>query len=306
MPPLKEIIQNSWMASRQEFQFPVKDEDRIKSLRHRWDNCINTVLKVTKTFALSTEYTAQWFDKLVDLHSDTERSYHTLCHLEEVFGFVDLLMLNYEQANYDSSDTITSNFLNFDAYTAIIDLSVFFHDAIYNPKSGTNEEDSAELFDQFVNEVFGDNEAALSAPTKITKKEWSGFKAVKNFIIATKSHILDGAVDMRNEEIPYLQIFLDADMAVLGKSWEAYQYYASLIRQEYKYVPHDLYCEKRAEILQSFIGSVGGDSKTVYLNEHMREALEDRAIANLKREIAILQKGDIPGSIVLTKAKFDC
>jgi hypothetical protein len=38
----------------------------------------------------------------------------------------------------------------------------------------------------------------------------------------------------------------------------------------------------------------------------MREALEDRAIANLKREIAILQKGDIPGSIVLTKAKFDC
>jgi predicted metal-dependent HD superfamily phosphohydrolase len=111
---------------------------------------------------------------------------------------------------------------------------------------------------------------------------------------------------MRDEEIPYLQIFLDADMAVLGKSWEAYQYYASLIRQEYKYVPHDLYCEKRAEILQSFIGSVGGDSKTVYLNEHMREALEDRAIANLKREIAILQKGDIPGSIVLTKAKFDC
>ena len=263
-------------------------------LRDRWDNCINTVLKVTKASALPIEYTSQWFDKLVNLHSDAERSYHTLCHLEEMFGFVDLLLIpnDYEANNSDSSDTITPDFLTFDAYEAIIALSVFFHDAIYNPKSGTNEEDSAELFDQFVKEVFGDPEVSLSPPAK----EWSGFKAVKQFIIATKSHSLDGATNIEDEEIPFLQIFLDADMAVLGKSSEAYENYASLIRQEYAHVPHNVYCEKRAEILQSFIGSVGGNAKTVYLNAHMREALEERAIANLKREIAILQTGQIPGT----------
>jgi len=213
-----------------------------------------------------------------------------------MFGFVDLLLSEYE-THFGRSDVITSapNIIDFDAYRAVIELSVFFHDAIYNPKSGTNEEDSAKLFLQFVEDLFGNNHVVASDSLSKLTKEWSGFNTVKRFIIATKSHSLDDT-NIKDEEIPFLQIFLDADMAVLGKTPQAYEYYASLIRKEYAHVPLDVYCDKRAEILQSFIGSVGDNLKTVYLNEHMREALEDRAITNLKREIAILRKGQIPGS----------
>jgi predicted metal-dependent HD superfamily phosphohydrolase len=296
MEPLLNRIQNTWMASRQEFHFPLKHEGRLNSLHHRWENCINTILKVIEASPSSTECIAQWFEKLIALHSDAERHYHTLCHLEEMFGFVDLLLSEYE-THFGRSDVITSapNIIDFDAYRAVIELSVFFHDAIYNPKSGTNEEDSAKLFLQFVEDLFGNNHVVASDSLSKLTKEWSGFNTVKRFIIATKSHSLDDT-NIKDEEIPFLQIFLDADMAVLGKTPQAYEYYASLIRKEYAHVPLDVYCDKRAEILQSFIGSVGDNLKTVYLNEHMREALEDRAITNLKREIAILRKGQIPGS----------
>ena len=108
-------------------------------------------------------------------------------------------------------------------------------------------------------------------------------------------------------------------MAVLGKNQQAYDHYASLIRLEYIHVPKDVYCEKRAEILKSFVGSVNSNnvdnkdmdgeedevankrreanhnrSKTIYLTQSMRDALEQRAIANLQREIESLENGIIP------------
>lgn len=80
--------------------------------------------------------------------------------------------------------------------------------------------------------------------------------AVVEYILATKSHPVDRRADP-------LSCFLDADMAVLGKRPEAYDGCAALIREEYRHVPHDVYCEKRADILADFIGGVGGGG-TVY------------------------------------------
>ena len=117
--------------------------------------------------------------------------------------------------------------------------------------------------------------------------------------------------------LKYLKLFLDADMAVLGKESNAYDHYAALIRKEYIHVPHDLYCEKRAEILQSFVTILlktveenkddsdnklhNSDKKVqdkkvryIFASKIMREALERRAVNNLQREIKGLKQGQIP------------
>lgn len=59
-----------------------------------------------------------------------------------------------------------------------------------------------------------------------------------------------------DDEIRYQKLFLDLDMAVLGKNWSpAYTSYAYCIRQEYSFVPRDVYCTKRAEILTRFLST---------------------------------------------------
>jgi len=252
------------------------------------------------------QFTIKWFEKIVSLHSEEDRKYHTLCHLEEMFGFVDLIIHN------DDGFKSEKETMNWDTYDTIITLSIFFHDAIYNPKSNTNEEDSIILYQQFENELF----QLLSA--KDTERQenenrssrWIGSDRVCTYIQATKSHNLDGIVNDSSSScigkddtsIKCIKIFLDADMAVLGKYPTAYDHYASLIRKEYIHVPHELYCEKRAEILQSFVSNVTNTEKEgkvekrfIFASDIMRETFEEKAIDNLQREIGMLRQGIIPG-----------
>jgi len=114
-----------------------------------------------------------------------------------------------------------------------------------------------------------------------------------------------------------LSLFLDLDMSVLGKSQQAYMSYAGLIRKEYSFVPRTTYCEKRAEILQSFLTTTTNTTtntttttdeknhddddddkqkiqKPIYLSKIFQDAFEDRARQNLTNEIELLQKGTIP------------
>ena len=101
-----------------------------------------------------------------------------------------------------------------------------------------------------------------------------------------------------------LLCFLDADMVVvLSKQPDAYEYYVALIREEYKYIPHDTYCKKRAKILECFLGSNEIEGSTaraspiasIFITGAVQEFFEAQAVANLRREINILQKGVIPG-----------
>jgi len=111
--------------------------------------------------------------------------------------------------------------------------------------------------------------------------------------------------------------FLDADLAVLGKQPAAYDHYAALIREEYQHVPHNTYCEKRADILESFLGENGdgdggkiedgtpttssssGATTTIFRTVAMQESFEEQAVANLRREIDTLRKDVIPSHFLM-------
>ena len=129
---------------------------------------------------------------------------------------------------------------------------------------------------------------------------------MEKFIIATKSHLIDsssnkflatdenGATNLNRYLSQILSAFLDADMAVLAKDSDAYRVYSSLIRKEYIHVPREMYCQKRSEILQSFLEDSNGKVKSIFANDKMRRWFEQKARQNLLEEIAMLKVGVIP------------
>lgn len=240
---LLSAISSSFMAKNVDFDSP--SQHVVESLKARW-----TTIVCPPLFRNDTTTMGRWWDRIVNLHSAPDRRYHTLVHLFEMMGYVDLV----EQS---TNPTMI--------------LAVFFHDAIYDATSGTNEEDSANLFREFCNDMHCRDAEIVSS--------------VIRYILQTKSHVIPKDGCDRN-----LALFLDIDMAVLGKDEPAYLHYASLIRQEYHFVEQSVYCEKRANILSTFLGE-----KDIFASQLLNEALEPQARHNLRMEIELLKAGAIPG-----------
>ena len=147
-------------------------------------------------------------------------------------------------------------------------IAAFFHDVIYCARSGTSKEDSAAYYRKFEIELQRETYSRPSGgsdgisinvtiPIPTTTRLSDVSDTVVQFILATKSHTAtDDNATMGTRTNINLLYFLDADMVVvLSKQPDAYDYYAALIREEYKYIPHDTYCEKRAKIMGCFLGS---------------------------------------------------
>lgn len=246
-----------------------------------------------------------WFNKIISAHAqasarnDTDgepRHYHTMVHLEEMFGYLDWSLSAVLPSTFDDDED--SDQLRFSA-SALCTMATFFHDAVYNPRSGTNEEDSTVLYERFASEL--DDLFTLQRRDKIGDRNWptrerpqSFHVSVVRFILCTKSHTV-AKVHMSETERHALECFLDADMSVLGKYREAYSTYAAAIRSEYGHVPHEIYCRERGLILRKFLKGIKEGISPLYITMCMREELENRAVENLCWEIRMLEKGIIPG-----------
>ena len=299
-----DAIINSWMTTNVDFAIPSKE--RLTALRDLWmsttTSCYSLPVACSKeggdeqqeendsqvesnSGAVTTTATPKvlsalerWWDRLEKLHCEPKRAYHTLVHLEEMVGYLRLF------PQLDSPSIV---------------LAIFFHDAIYDPTSGTNEEDSAKLFRTFHTEL-----SELTGRSTLDANDNQGhpaenqdhggdgdgcwIKSVMDMILATKSHQCPGTDDSSQE----LCLLLDFDMAVLGKEPDAYDGYAGLIRREYSFVDRSTYCSKRADILESFL-----QVPFIFGTDDIRSALEDRARSNIQREMESLRKGVIPGEI---------
>jgi predicted metal-dependent HD superfamily phosphohydrolase len=211
-------------------------------------------------------YHDDWFNRLYRQHNEAGRFYHTSVHLKEILEYLELLAL--EQQTNLGVPTATTTEIRF---------ATFFHDAVYNPQSSRNEQDSAKLFQEFCKQA-----KIIPESTKNT---------VVRLILATEKHQVLLANDDDVDDESLQQLFLDLDMAVLGKQPEAYLAYAALIRKEYAFVPREVYCEKRAAILESFL-----ERRRIYLSELLfHEAFEATARRNLQSEIDLLKQGVVPG-----------
>ncbi|MCX6850812.1 MAG: N-methyl-D-aspartate receptor NMDAR2C subunit [Verrucomicrobia bacterium] len=132
----------------------------------------------------------------------------------------------------------------------LIEMALWFHDAVYDPQGSENEELSARM----ALEALGDSEMACE---------------VARLILLTKSHQPgDGPDDAW---------IIDIDLAIFAQPMERVREYERQIRAEYAWVPEEVYVEKRAEILTGFL-----KREQIYLTAWARERYESQARANLR------------------------
>lgn len=135
--------------------------------------------------------------------------------------------------------------------------SLFYHDAIYNASKRDNEEKSAELAKE--------NLSLISYP--IDK-----INTCCEQIMATKSH----AVSDNNDT----NFFTDADLSILGQSWEDYAMYYQQVRKEYAVYPDFLYNPGRKKVLQHFL-----KMDRIFKTDYFFEKFEKQARKNLSQEL---------------------
>lgn len=188
--------------------------------------------------------------------------------------FKDLRIAYSEPArHYHTATHIADCLEQFDAVAGAVrdpealELALWFHDAVYDPRAADNEARSAELA-AFVLDRAG------AAPALVT--------AVGALILTTRTHEPAGLPDA-----PWL---LDIDLAVLGRPRAEFLRYEAAIRAEYAWVGLPEYCAKRAEILARFLAR-----PALYLTPPFQQRFETAARANLHRSVAALSSGRLPG-----------
>jgi predicted metal-dependent HD superfamily phosphohydrolase len=187
-------------------------------------------------------------DELLARHAEPHRRYHTAHHVMWVARHVDELLLH--EPGVSDGDAVRA--------------AALYHDVVYDPRSSSNERDSAAL-----------------ARRDLADIGWEPARCelVAALVEATATHeatIADAAV------------LLDADLSILGAQPSAYAAYVSGVRAEYAFVPEDSWRTGRASVLQAFL-----DRPRIYATDTMFAAREPRARANLSAELATLGRGPI-------------
>jgi len=140
--------------------------------------------------------------------------------------------------------------------------ALFYHDYIYNVLKKDNEERSAQKAVHVLRTLSIDSERSALC---------------KDIILATQGHQIT-----ENSDINY---FTDADLSILGSSWQEYQAYYTNVRKEYKYYPNFMYHKGRIKVLQHFI-----DMPRIFKTDTFYNKFEKQAKNNLQQEINFLSK----------------
>ncbi|GAA4309711.1 hypothetical protein GCM10023149_04140 [Mucilaginibacter gynuensis] len=139
---------------------------------------------------------------LFDYYREPHRFYHTLEHLDDIYQ-------QLQNNNLGDNDALL--------------LATVFHDIIYDPRSATNEEDSAKYF----NEVFHGDQVLKDTVTEI--------------IIDTKTH---------QPKSELSRIFSEADLNILRQPFSKLMVYERQIFKEFQFVDYSIYRQKRVEVLE--------------------------------------------------------
>ena len=139
----------------------------------------------------------------------------------------------------------------------ILLFTLFYHDLIYDSLKLDNEKQSSEIAEKRLKQ--------LSIPSDKIEK-------CKAQILATKSHDLSS-----DEDTNY---FTDADLSILGQSWEVYSKYSQNVRKEYSIYPDFVYNSGRKKVLKHFLSM-----DKIFKTDYFYDKFEQQARVNLKKEL---------------------
>lgn len=185
-----------------------------------------------------TPPSAEFYVELVDCYNEAGRAYHNLLHL---------------RACLRHFDTVVDHL----AAPAQVELALWCHDVIYDPRRQDNEAASVAWATTLL--------TAAQAPAAL-------ISSISELILLTRHDqpptTSDGA---------YL---LDIDLAILGAATARFDEYERQIRQEYQWVPWPRYAQRRRAVLQAFLARL-----TIYHTPYFQAQWEAAARTNLVRSL---------------------
>lgn len=182
------------------------------------------------------------FDDMMARYREPHRSYHTDRHLRECLERLD-------QVSSLARDP------------AVLELALWYHDAVYRPRRTDNERRSADLAAAHL--------AAAGARRELIDR-------VAELILHTTHAAPPPPGDAA--------LLVDIDLAILGAEPDRFAEYEREIRREYRWVPAPLFRRRRAGLLRELLAR-----PRLFVTPLLHDRLEARARANLAAALAGLE-----------------
>lgn len=178
------------------------------------------------------------FQSLVSKYSERHRFYHSINHIYSCLEHFDTVI-----------SLVNNQFA--------VEVAIWLHDIIYNPKSNKNEGECAKYAKNLL--LFLDcdkNDIAL----------------IEKLINLTKHPSHPSTSDEK--------FLLDIDLSILGAKPEVFDKYEENVRKEYSFVPRFLFSRGRKKLLLSFVRQ-----EWIFQTGHFRNNFEEQARQNLEDSI---------------------
>jgi predicted metal-dependent HD superfamily phosphohydrolase len=186
---------------------------------------------------------SKWYDTLTAAYAEPQRHYHNQQHIAACL------------AEFDIARTLAQ-------HATAVELALWFHDAVYDPRAHDNEERSAALLKQCAIEV--------GLPPLLTQ-------TASNLVMATKTHSVGDDADAA--------LIVDIDLSILGAEPKRFSEYEDQIRLEYAWVPEAVFASKRAEILEKFLAR-----DRIFTTQRFYQKYERQARRNLAASVNNLRQ----------------
>jgi predicted metal-dependent HD superfamily phosphohydrolase len=203
---------------------------------------------IDRWVALAGPETRRLGSELVARYAEPHRRYHTGDHLSAVLDLVDELTAPAAVHEDVDGDAVR--------------LAAWFHDAVYEPARADNEERSARLAERMLADT------DLPAAT---------IGEVARLVRLTETH--DSAPGDLNGEV-----LCDADLAVLAGEPAAYAAYAAAVRDEYAFVPDEVFAAGRAAVLRGLLAR-----PAIFRTAAAGDRFETAARHNITTELTLLR-----------------
>ncbi|CCW62273.1 unnamed protein product [Phytomonas sp. EM1] len=268
------------------------------------------------------------FDKYIrQPYLEPHRHYHNLNHIRallmELEAYIQVRSSNSKGVSLCSSELSSQRWGDL----AVV-LAIFFHDAVYNPTSKVNEEDSVGLLRRFLSEAKdlwegqtrhkGGNPPNDDSTPPVLWLDLPSVAYVEReaarFIMGTKNHfepsssssptsLSDLAIHPGSSEgtvveedlINPLHLVLDLDLTVFGSPWKGYVNYVEAIRMEYQFYSDITFMNARYDFIQHVL-----DQPRVFKTRYFYDKYERVAFENLKREQEEMRKAISAGRFYLS------
>ena len=188
---------------------------------------------------LSASRGEELYGALCSAYTESQRHYHSIQHIVECLE-------HFHQIKTYLDDTLS------------VELAIWFHDVIYNPKAHDNEQQSADYMQRMLENVLGAEQIAK----------------IYAWILATKAHAPTADTD--------LAYLLDIDLVILASDPMRFAEYERQIQQEYAWVEPSLYVQKRQQVLRHFL-----ETQPLYQTPFFQKCYERLAKQNLAQALGI-------------------